>query len=162
MGSQSCRPKRTWWILLVILGCISVAALVVLMLLRVTLDDRGSALVDFALALVRNDTAAAKSIVVPGQWERINAWASDHEPFLESGISWDPDDNEMFWGCESCYYEGSSASCCDFNYAYLHDGGMYQISISDVVLQEIDGNYRVVSWGRVCESGRGDQDITCE
>ena len=98
---------------------------------------------NFAQALIQNNSRLAHRLAVPSQWERIDEWIEDHEP-LSCPLSLDGSMAGSVGGpleedrAQLSYHE----TCIE---------KQYSIEI-DIVLQRQNGRWQVVDWSEVQET----------
>jgi len=114
----------------------------------------------FADSLVDNNITVAKSLTVPEQWSRIDAWMAKHPPF-SCPFSWDIE-NETSSGSGAILVPEDSAITAVYHYRYQCVEEAYSLTIDDITLRRTDEGWLVVDWSRVCESWDWETTLKCE
>ena len=112
----------------------------------------------FAGSFVDNDIETAKSLAIPSQWGRIDAWMATHPPF-SCPFSWDLE-SETTFGVGLRLTASPITATYSYNYqCYEKD---YILSIDDIVLEQTENGWVVVEWSQVCESYDWESTWKCE
>jgi hypothetical protein len=116
-----------------------------------TPDGAAFGLID---AFVAADVEKAKSATVPEQWDRIDEWMQEREPFTCPGLGWG-----------SSGISGSGLRIADNEWHY---GAVYQCAdertpycllVNDILVRETEDGWKVYDWGSMCETS--DYAIGC-
>lgn len=103
---------------------------------------------DFIEALVNADFERAKSLTIEEQWDRIEEWMEERQPFKCQGGEWDTTgisgggnyntvDNEWNW---SGVYQCTSQET------------PYCLRVNDILMKETGNGWKVYDWGKICEA----------
>lgn len=123
-------------------------------------SDCDDVLEGFAKSMRQNKMEAAKSFASPEQWDRIAIWMAGREG-VDCSFSLEPDHNQWWWGLAPCV-DQQDMKCGDFGFMCSYNGGVYHLSIRNVVLQKDSNRCMVVGWDKICETRDEDGDTTCQ
>ena len=99
----------------------------------------------FTKALMRNDAERAKSLTTADQSDGIDMWIADQQAFTCSNLAWDTGAHVVGIYLDDHTLDLFISFLCD-------DPEMpYYISISDILLQQTEDEWLIVSWGEICE-----------
>ena len=140
--------------------CILIGAFFGILKIRIDRSDCDDVLEGFAKSMRENKAEAAKSLAVPEQWDRIDAWMASREKII-CAFSWDPDDN-WSWLVGAACLDREDAECIEFGSICYHNGKVYHFSIRNAVLQKESGRCTVIGWDEICESHDGDKAARCQ
>jgi hypothetical protein len=135
--------------LLIILGVIILCLLLVIILASlapyVNQYDYSYVGINFAEALMQNNSRLARRLSIPSQWERIDEWMSEHETF-KCPSSWNFDD------INSGSVSGVDDEGAHVSYYYIcWVDEYYEFEIEEIVLQRQNNRWQVVDWSEVQE-----------
>lgn len=135
---------------------ISVCVIVDRILLKTDCSDPMAVNQAFAAALINNNAEQARSFTAPEQWDRIDAWISEHEVF-DCSFSWntslDPDNNEIRVICApgSSSWDKTSLVHCNYGLHSVCANGIYRFWISDIQMIKTEQGWQVTDWGEIGE-----------
>jgi hypothetical protein len=137
---------------------LAIAAAVCVVSMHVNRNACSEVGVAFAWALMQDRIPRARSFSSPEQWDRIDAWVTQHDPFriCLSG-SLDPDETQALWTCDPRPYPDDSPEDwnCDYTFTCVSDSGngTRGFAVDDIILQQTENGCRVSDWGGVREWG---------
>jgi hypothetical protein len=140
-SSKSKESRRSIFLGLVLCLCVT-------LMTSCTKSDSPSGVADELIyAFVTADVEGAKSVTVPGQWDRIEEWMEGREPFKCRQGSWD---GTGIGG--SCYRAAENEMNCGLVYQCASQSTPYCLLVNDILVRETEDGWKVYDWGSMCEA----------
>jgi hypothetical protein len=111
----------------------------------------------FTLSLMQNRERSMKPLVTTERHPQLDSWLATHQavkcPF--------PLDGDTYWlgGIERSYDDKSNVYIYDSVVNLPCSSSFYLLAVKDIVLEQTEQGWQIVSWGEVCEAwGREQND----
>jgi hypothetical protein len=105
---------------------------------------------ELVTAFVTADIERAKAVTAPQRWEMLTEAMKGRQPFHCSIDGWFDEDTGI--GGVGMYDERVKGWNWGLDYQCASPSARFCLAISDIVVQEIEGRPKVVSWGKICEA----------
>lgn len=120
------------------------------------LEEPGNVARIFSIALKVNDSRKVHSIVVREKWPEIDEWVDNHRK-VNCDLDFDGENGGVYYSED---FTNDRQAQYDAYIAYYCTHVSYSLAVRDVELEYIDGEWKIVDWGDICESTN--RENSCE